>query len=52
VKAHPWLGDGSDVVLTYNVNLLDGTYESAAAAAEREDAFYVPQVVRVAPWGR
>jgi hypothetical protein len=52
VKAHSWLGHGSDVVLTYNVNLLDGTYESAAAAAEREDAFYVPQVVRVAPWGR
>lgn len=50
VKAHPWLSDGDDLVLTYNVNLLDGTYESAAAAAEREDGFYVPQVVRVAPW--
>jgi len=52
VKAHPWLGGGSDIVLTYNVNLLDGTYESAAAAAEREDAFYVPQVVRITPWSR
>jgi hypothetical protein len=49
VKAHPCLGNGSDIVLTYNVNLLDGTYDSAAAAAERQDAFYVPQVIRVTP---
>lgn len=52
VKAHPALGDDTSIVLTYNVNLLDGTYRSAAAAAEAEEGFYVPQVVRVAPWRR
>ncbi|HWP67092.1 MAG TPA: hypothetical protein VNO26_14435, partial [Candidatus Limnocylindria bacterium] len=45
VKAHPELGTPERPVLTYNVNVTDGRFESAVRAATREPDFYVPQVL-------
>jgi hypothetical protein len=44
-KAHPALGTPDRPVLTYNVNVGDGRFESAVAEAERRPAFYVPRVL-------
>jgi hypothetical protein len=48
VKAHPELGSADRPVLTYNVNVTDGSFSSAVEEAVREPDFYVPRTL-VAP---
>jgi hypothetical protein len=45
LKAHPELGSPAHPVLTYNVNVTDGSFDSAVSEAVREPDFYVPRVV-------
>jgi hypothetical protein len=45
VKAHPELGSADHPVLTYNVNVTDGSFSSAVQEAERRPDFYVPRAV-------
>ena len=45
VKAHPELGSVARPMLTYNVNVTDGRFESAVREAEQRSDFYVPQVL-------
>jgi hypothetical protein len=45
VKAHPELGSLDRPVLTYNVNVTDGRFESAVEEAEERPEFYVPRMV-------
>jgi hypothetical protein len=45
VKAHPELGTPDRPVLTYNVNVTDGSFHSAVVEAEALPAFYVPRTV-------
>jgi hypothetical protein len=44
-KAHPQLAPPDGIVVSYNVNLLDGSMESAIGAAEAEPDFYVPRLL-------
>ena len=44
-KSHPELAPPGGFAVTYNVNLANGTLETAERAAEEHDAFYVPQFV-------
>jgi len=48
VKAHPELGSADRPVLTYNVNVTDGSFSSAVREAVQEPDFYVPRTL-VAP---
>ena len=48
VKAHPELGSADRPILTYNVNVTDGSFTSAVREAVREPDFYVPRAL-VAP---
>jgi hypothetical protein len=45
VKAHPELGTPERPILTYNVNITDGSFDSAVSEAERQPDFYVPRVL-------
>jgi len=45
VKAHPELGGADHPVLTYNVNVTDGSFSSAVQEAEQRPDFYVPRAV-------
>jgi hypothetical protein len=45
VKAHPELGSADRPVLTYNVNVTDGSFGSAVREAVREPDFYVPRTL-------
>jgi hypothetical protein len=47
VKAHPELGTPDRPVLTYNVNVTDGSFSSAVQEAEQQPDFYVPRAVTV-----
>jgi len=44
-KSHPELAPPGGFAVTWNVNLANGTLETAERAAEEHDAFYVPQFV-------
>jgi hypothetical protein len=46
-KAHPELGSLVRPVLTYNVNVTDGSFDTAVREAEQEPAFYLPRMVVV-----
>lgn len=45
VKAHPELGTPERPLLTYNVNVTDGSFRSAVSEAVRRPDFYVPRAV-------
>ena len=44
-KSHPELAPPGGFAVTFNVNLANGSLETAERAAEEHDAFYVPQFV-------
>jgi hypothetical protein len=45
VKAHPELGTPDRPLLTYNVNVTDGSFSSAILEAEQHQDFYIPRAV-------